>query len=301
MKITPAVKRQFVLGLACLIAGILIGTEMESLSSIFRCRVREVSFAGPAHHAIVGKIYYPTGLFRRKYHGILFCHGVLPRGKDTSLYVYLMRRLARKGYLVLIFDLRGFGESAKVANFRVPGDCNYVAETKAALSYMLRELPVDREHLTIAGHSMGANLALAVGAADDRVRNIIVISAGNFVAGHGDAAGAKTPLCRRFENMVKHDVSPQEWSRITRPLDLFQYLPIPGRKNILVALADDDAPSIIHYNRAFYERLNTPKELVIIRDSDHNFGFDMASANEMIDPSAGIRLVQAMDRWLSPR
>ena len=68
-----------------------------------------------------------------------------------------------------------------------------------------------------------------------------------------------------------------------------------------VVLADDDAANIIDYNHRFYDRLGAGKEFVVIRDSDHNFGFDMATANEMIDPSAGIRLVREIDRWLSSR
>lgn len=295
-------KKAIIVGAVCLAAGVLIGMRIHALGGFFRVRVRELTFAGPHHRAIIGKVYQPPFRpFKKRYPGILFCHGLLPRGKDTALYVRLMRSLAKRGYLVLAFDLRGFGESAMAANFRAPHDFDYLEEVKMAVSYMLYELPIYKKRLTVAGHSMGANLAFAEGASDDRVRNIILLGAGNFKSADRSGPSGKGALSRRFEQTIQHNVSPEQWDRITRPLDLFQYLPVKGRKNVLMVLADCDATNILQYNMQFFNKLNTPKKAVTIKNSNHNYGFDMQTANEAIDLEPVEYIAAEIDKWLDER
>ena len=283
------------------LAGIVIGMNIGPLLSLSKVHVREVTFDGPGRKELVGKVYFPPALFQKKYDGILLCHGVLPKGKDTALYVELARQLARRGYLVMTFDFRGFGESAKVANFRVPRDLNFPAEAEAAVSFMLEKLPVREEGYTIAGHSMGANIAFAVGAQDKRVKNIITISAGNFRTYPAHLAPRHSSFTRRLERCIGASISPDESLRIKEGADLFQYLPLSEPKNVLVALAECDAGNIIDYNNRFFEELNGEKDLLMIHNSNHNFGFDMNDANELIDPLPVRHLASGIHRWLSAK
>jgi pimeloyl-ACP methyl ester carboxylesterase len=298
MRTIYAVARRILPAAACLAAGILIGAEGERLSTLFRCRVREVSFSGPGRRALVGRVYRPRGLPGRRYPAILFIHGLLPKGKDTPLYVHLLRRLARKGYLVFAFDLGGFGESVKAANYRIPHDCDFTGEAEAALSYMLRHLPVDGERLAVAGHSIGANLAVAVGSRDERVGRIIAISPGNFKEPSGTEWEGTTPLQRRFQRTVRRTVPRREWERIKEPLNIFRYLPLRRSAQVLLILAEDDAANIVEYGAEFHDRLDVPKRFVVIPDVNHNFGFDISSAEEMLDPAGVIRLARAIHKWM---
>jgi len=299
MRTIMSVVRRILPAAACLAAGIFIGAEGERLSTLFRCRIREVTFSGPKHHALVGRVYQPRGLPGRRYPAILFVHGLLPKGKDTPLYVHLMRRLARKGYLVFAFDLGGFGESGKAANYNIPRDCDFTRDTEAALSYMLRHLPVDRTRLAVAGHSMGANLAVAVGAKDERVGRIIAISPGNFMETVGPESEGTSPLQRRFQRTVQCEITREQWERIKGPLNIFRYLPLRSSAQVLLIVAEADAANIIAYSARFHDRLEVPKRFVSIPDVNHNFGFDILSAEEMLEPAGVIRLARAIDKWMA--
>jgi len=96
------------------------------------------------------------------------------------MHAALYRKLIAHGYLVFAIDLRGFGESGKVSRRRVPEDLDFVADVRAALRHMAEKLPVDREKITLAGHSLGGSLSFAVGAIDPLVKNIVSISPGNY-------------------------------------------------------------------------------------------------------------------------
>jgi pimeloyl-ACP methyl ester carboxylesterase len=288
---------QIVVAAACLAAGFFIGIHRENIAGLLHCRGKKVCFAGQ-RGALVGKIYYPPSLFKRRYPGILFVHGLMEKGKGAKVYSHLMGELARKGYLVMGFDLRGFGESRKMATFRIPGDLDFVADTEAALAYMLRELPVDRGNVTIVGHSMGANLVFAVGARDRRVKNIVMISAGDYRSPEKYPIRVKQHFVELLDHAIHADLTLEDWDRLEQPLILFQYLPLPDPKNVFIIITDCEAAGTTHYNKKFYRELNARKELLVIRDSNHYLGFDQIKGNESVDPRPVRVVAAAIERWI---
>jgi pimeloyl-ACP methyl ester carboxylesterase len=281
-----------------LIAGIAIGSQMEKILHMTSTNSREVVLSGPSHFSLSGKVYYPRRLPGTRHPGILFCHGTLPKGKDTRLYEILLQRLAKKGYLVLSFDVRGFGDSHKVSNFQIPRDLDFIADTEAALDYMTDKLPIDRENVTIAGHSLGGNLAFAVGAKSPKVKNIVCISPGNYDAPEQYSPRRKESYIRKLENAIGGDVTASSWNRLVRALNLFNYLPLDPEKNVYLILADGDWPDIIRYSEKLFDRINTEKGLLIIPHSNHNFGTEYHEGNEVIDQRPTIALAREIDGFL---
>ena len=281
-----------------LIIGIVIGTQFSEKLSALRCRVREVIISGPHTFSLEGKIYYPRSFPGVKHPGILFLHGTLPKGKDTRLYKALLKELAKSGYLVLTFDLRGFGDSYKVSNFRVPEDLDFAADVKSALRYMIEKLPVDKKNITIAGHSLGGNLSFAVGAVSPEVRNIISIAPGNYEFPEHYSPKRKQQYISKLETAVGHSISVKYWERLARPLNLFQYLPIKGPKNVYLILADGDWPDVVRYTEKLFNELKTEKALVIIPHSNHNFGAEYFKGNEIIDLGPVRTLAEEIDTLL---
>lgn len=286
------------LAAAFLIAGLLVRPCFDSAVSRMQCRVVKVSFKGPRNKAISGKIYYPPSLWNRRHPVILFCHGTLPDGKDTKFYQALMKSLSRKGYLIFGFDLRGFGKSAGISNLGHPSNLDFIADTKAAIDYMMKNLPVHRETVTIMGHSLGAAIAFAVGSTDDRIRNIIAISAGNFPPIEQYREIDKKDYLIKIQRATNLSIPLKDWDRLARSLALFQYLPLPDHKRVLIVLADCDSPAVINYNKRLYDELAVKKDLLIIPDSNHNFGFENFPGNEKIaDPPLGM-LSAGIESWL---
>jgi pimeloyl-ACP methyl ester carboxylesterase len=284
-----------VIACACFTAGAIIGARTQTISSLLFCKIRTVCFSGN-RYSLEGKVYLPRWSFKRKYPAILFCHGMLPKGKSTKLYSHLMRQLAHKGYLVMGFDLRGFGSSSEIDETMTPADLDFVADSKAALSYMLQELPIDKDSVTIAGHSMGANLAFAVGAQDERVKNIIAISPGDFTGYELPSTNAW--FAKKLGHMTNLQVAVGDWERLSKPLVMYQYLPLSSSKNILIVRSDIEVRHNISGTGKVYDKLAARKELLIIHNSNHNFGFDLYTGNDLIDPKPLNTLAAAIDEWL---
>ena len=283
--------------LAVFVAGFLAGRQWGHSGLLRGYRTRNVVFAGPHTFTLKGTVTWPEPFIGRKYPAILFIHGLLPRGAETRLYKLLTRELAKRGFLVLSFDMRGFDDSSEVANFRVPQDLDFLADVKAALSFMIRELPVDKRNITIAGHSMGANLAFAVGAKDARVRNIIAVSAGNFGPVWKYTGVRKKQMLGRFDHVLGTKLNDRQWKHLAGPLDMFQYLPLEEGKRVSLIVADGDWPHIRLYSKRLYKKLKVAKEFVVIRDSNHNFGAEYQKGNTIVDTHPVAVLARRMTEW----
>jgi len=141
--------------------------------------------------------------------------------------------LTRIGCAVLRFNFRGVGRSAGEFD---QGD-GEKADFRAALDYMAARYP--GIPLWSAGFSFGAWVALEVGAADDRVVALIGIAppVATSVSGHNYT----------FENTLGS----------TKPKFFLQ--------------GEEDEVCPIEGMRAFYGKLEEPKELVTIDAADHLF------------------------------
>jgi pimeloyl-ACP methyl ester carboxylesterase len=284
--------------LLCFAAGVGVGTHAQRLYGFFFTRSRRVTFAG-SRGALEGRIYYPRRIGSRDYPGILFCHGMLPKGKSAKAYSRLMQLLARRGYLVMGFDLHGFGESSKAAaHLALPRDLDFVADVRDALDFMTRRLPVDPGTLAVAGHSMGANLAFAVGASSPRVRNIILISPGNYRIDDRYPEGMKIFFARKLGQAINREITVEDWDRIEKPLALAQYVPLAQPKRVLFILADGEAEGMLPYSRTVYDELNARKKLVVLPDCNHTLGYDDFTGSELIDPRPERLIAAAIDSWL---
>lgn len=102
--------------------------------------------------------------------GVLLLHML---GRDRSDWESLARDLQARGYAVLALDLRGHGESAG------PVDWNKSpADVRAAWDVLVARPEVDPTLCAILGASIGANLALIVGANNPDVATVIALSPG---------------------------------------------------------------------------------------------------------------------------
>jgi alpha-beta hydrolase superfamily lysophospholipase len=86
-------------------------------------------------------------------------------------------QLQQAGFVVLAIDLRGHGESG--GRYDPAGDLGVMQEdVQAAVSLLQTRSDVSRGRIGIAGASIGANLAVLVGAADPSVRSLALLSPG---------------------------------------------------------------------------------------------------------------------------
>ncbi|MGB5878430.1 MAG: alpha/beta fold hydrolase, partial [Thermoanaerobaculia bacterium] len=84
---------------------------------------------------LAGELYEPPGV-SPPHPAILLVHGSTLWGRRLALYPLLAEELARKGYLVLAIDLRGFGDSQTPADTRSVDAWDSTKDIAAALTFL---------------------------------------------------------------------------------------------------------------------------------------------------------------------
>jgi dienelactone hydrolase len=102
---------------------------------------------------------------------ILFAHG---NAGNLSHHYEFADFLPTEGLSVFIFDYRSYGRSDRSPR-RLQRD-DLIADTNAALDYLLTRPDVDRQRIGLCGFSLGATLGLAVAAERPEVRAVVSIS-----------------------------------------------------------------------------------------------------------------------------
>lgn len=103
---------------------------------------------------------------------ILHMHG---NAGNVSSHVDFSRFLTAAGFNVLVFDYRGYGRSEK-GNGRLTRH-KLLADSRAALSYLLLREDVDRERIGVFGVSLGGVFAMGLAAESEEAKAVATLSA----------------------------------------------------------------------------------------------------------------------------
>jgi len=247
-----------------------------------------------------GYLFAP--LTKGPYPGIIFCHGNLPTGKDTALYMEMCQQLARKGYLILNFDIKGFGESEEITKIRLPEDLDFIADTEAAIDYFCKLDLTTKNNLTIIGHSSGGNIALAAGTLDTRIKNIICISPGDFnpVLNPYDL---RKHYRNRLAKGLKYKMPMDYYHKLVDPLTMENYVVMLGGKNILFIIAEHDHINQKRFAKHIFAEIQNArsKQLIEIKDAIHTIGARLVDGNKIEDASKITALTDTINDWLKTK
>ncbi|MFO7899409.1 MAG: alpha/beta fold hydrolase [Planctomycetota bacterium] len=109
---------------------------------------------------------------------IVHCHG---NAQNMTSHWEFARFLPERGFNLLVFDYRGYGESGGS-----PGRQGTIADARAAVEYALGRDDVDARRVGMFGQSIGGAIAIVVAAGDDRIRAVVIDSA--FTSYRAEAA-----------------------------------------------------------------------------------------------------------------
>ena len=171
--------------------------------------------------------------------------------------------LARHGYGVLLYDLRGHGESE--GEKRAFG-WQDVKDVKAALEFLLRTEDVDPDRIGILGFSIGGQIAIRAAAEYEEIKAVIADDPG-FVT----IDDAPRPL--NMEGKITYLIS---WIN-SRCISLWTGIPIPAgipgklreispRPIMLIDTGESGGRALV---RHFYQIADEPKELWEIPETFH--------------------------------
>jgi hypothetical protein len=97
----------------------------------------------------------------------------------TMVMPDIAKVLNAAGYVALVFDYRGFGESEGPRGRLIP--LEQVADARAALTFLAEQSMVDPDRLAVIGISLGGAHAITTAALDQRVRAVVALEP----PGHG--------------------------------------------------------------------------------------------------------------------
>lgn len=118
--------------------------------------------------AVLAASFYPP--LTASAPGVLLLHML---GRTRADWDAFARELQRQGMAALALDLRGHGDSAGPSDWaKAPGD------VRAAWDVLVARPEIDKRDAAIVGASIGANLALIVGANNADVVTVVALSPG---------------------------------------------------------------------------------------------------------------------------
>lgn len=173
--------------------------------------------------------------------------------------------LARHGYAVLVYDLRGRGASEGAPGY----GWREGADVLGALAYLQGRDDVDADRIGAYGFSLGAEATLRAAVAAEDIRALMLDGA--------EATASRSPLMRSalYEPL---------WWVYDRALELFTGVPKPPdtdaligqiapRPVLLVATAQDFGSWELEMGRDLYAAAGEPKDLWEIPEAAHGGGW----------------------------
>ena len=128
-----------------------------------------ICFFNKQGEKLSGMIFRPKA--RGKHPGIIICHG-FASSKYTK--TRLARNNSKKGFVVMIFDASGNGESD--GRFEDHTVAKYLEDLRKAVEFLKRQNFVDAKRIGIAGTSLGGFLSMAYASKYRDVKAIIPVA-----------------------------------------------------------------------------------------------------------------------------
>jgi len=119
---------------------------------------------------LVGNLFLPDGMHAGEQRpGIVLCHG-FTGVRQLSLRNYA-KRFAAAGYVAVIFDYRGFGDSEGTKWRLIP--LEQIDDIRNALTWLAAQPEVDADNIGLWGTSFGGAHAPYVAGVDERVNAVV--------------------------------------------------------------------------------------------------------------------------------
>ena len=139
--------------------------------------VEQVSFAGAADGvSLAGELTVPEG--EGPFPGLVLISGSGPQDRNEELmghkpFLVLSDYLTRRGYAVLRYDDRGFGEST--GDFEASTTQDFAEDAAAALEYLKADARIDAGRTAYVGHSEGG-LAAPISAREEPAAALVLLA-----------------------------------------------------------------------------------------------------------------------------
>ncbi|MFG0285009.1 MAG: alpha/beta hydrolase [Phycisphaerales bacterium JB039] len=133
--------------------------------------IEDVEFATEGGKRLHGWLMPAVGGAGERRPTIIHVHG---NAGHVAGHAELSAFLTQAGFHVLVFDYRGYGRSQRGGRIT---RAKLVADTNAAIDYLLTREDVDRQRIGMLGYSLGGVIGLAAAAERDEIRAVVACAA----------------------------------------------------------------------------------------------------------------------------
>ncbi|MFA5055430.1 MAG: alpha/beta fold hydrolase [Dehalococcoidia bacterium] len=215
---------------------------------------------------------------------LCLCHG-MPRSGTADPndrgYAGLAERFAEEGFLTVIFNFRGSGESE--GNFDIRG---WARDLKVVLNHIYNMKEADRRKIFMMGFSAGAAVSIYVAAQDKRIASIVACACPDTSRLAKNRELAQTVI-DDYRNMgVIKDVgfppSLQEWMQGFDDIYSAKWIDKLSPRPILIIHGDQD--DVVSPDSAFnlYKLAGEPKEIMIVKGAGHRLRISEVAMNHAL-------------------
>ena len=231
---------------------------------------------------LAGQLHIPSG--HRLHHALCICHGipVAPPDPTDKGYALLAQRFCQAGFMTLIFNFRGTGESE--GNLDIPG---WTRDLRAALDFLYGLGETDRERICLLGFSGGAAVSVYAAAHDPRVSVVVTCACpADFRSLRQEETAPEAIQRFRQIGAIRDDDFPasiEEWERGFETVSPVNWVDKISPRSLLLVHGDADELIPLEHARRLYEKAKEPKELKIIPGARHKLRLDKAAMDFVLD------------------
>jgi pimeloyl-ACP methyl ester carboxylesterase len=252
---------------------------------------------------LVGTQYTPEG--QGPFPGILLLHGSTPEGRKLGLYRILGRELARRGFVVVTLDRRGYGESGDPLHLNLAAAFDSTSDALAAINYLASLGHINMDNIHIIGHSAGAKPAFSAGVQTLSVQKIVAIGPPRRVSERllsAEESEVSYFQRRKMRYMKLPESIPDEVYLelfLSRNLEGYlSYFTSDVHKPIFLIDGDLESEQDRQYLWQVYSEMSDPKKYLTLQDADHYANVANIGAIVFYDQRVMGELVQHLESWL---
>ena len=180
----------------------------------------------------------------------------------------LAERFCSQGFVVLIFNFRGTGESE--GNFDILG---WTRDLEAAIDYLCRLDVVDKSRLSVMGFSGGALATVYCAAKDKRISSVVACAcpARFFDISEFSRVEEFLEHCRQVGIIRDGNFPPSadEWAGGFEVVSPLKWIHKIAPRPILIIHGDSDQTVDPSHAWELYHRAGKPKDIAIIAGGEH--------------------------------
>jgi uncharacterized protein len=242
---------------------------------------REIVYFRSDNLKLKGQLFIPE---KTPCPALCLCHG-MPRSGTADPhdrgYAGLAEKFAAAGFLTVIFNFRGAGESE--GNFDIRG---WTRDLKAVLNHICTMKEIDQNEVALMGFSAGAAVSIYVAAQDQRISSIIACACPDTSRLAKNRELAQTVIADyRKMGVIKNANFPpslQSWMKGFDEIYSDKWIDKLSPRPILIIHGDQD--DVVSPTSAFnlYKRAREPKEILMVKGAGHRLRISEQAMNHAL-------------------